>query len=554
MFLFMEFRMKAVLLILWMALGIVTTPARAGFDEGAVAFNNKDYATAFREFQAVAQQGDSRGQNGLGVLFENGWGVRKDIKAAIQWYGLAAAQGSAISQFNLAIINENGNGITQNFQEAMRLYRLSAEQGFAMPKFNIGYMYEIGRGVPKDLSEAARWYRIAADQGLGRAQKRLGYFYATGQGVPLDRREGARWYRLAADQGDAEAQYRLGAHYDQGQGVPKDTTEARKWYQLAANQGYEAAQKALASAAQRVEERSSDSGDVTSNSDPGKKELQTRNDQPDRTSPAYRAASSDRWPMSRIVAALKAAAERGDPEGQAAYGRLFKSGEGVPKDFRQSLYWEKKAAEQGLASAQASLGTLYYYGHSSEGIEKNRAEALSWFGKAAQGGYDHAQYMFGVMLADGDGIEKDLRKAVYWLEKAAAQDNSDATLKLQKLRTESSGVGLGAQSTNNDIESLRKRAQQGEPEAQRKLGDKLYSGKGLPKDQATGIEWLRKALPFYIRKAEQGFTEYQYELGNMLWHINRGPHPECFIWYKMAAAQGHIKSISALEESPEILR
>ena len=209
--------MKTVLFILWLAFGTLAMPAHAGYEEGAIAFNDKVYTIAYREFLAPAKQGDSRAQNALGVLHENGWGVPKDLRAAFEWYVLAANQGSAMAQFNLAGMYKAGKGVDLNLQEAFRLYRLSAEQG------------------------------------LVGAQRNLGFFYVTGQGVLQNHQEAVRWYRLAADQGDAEAQYRLGLQYHQGHGAPRDIAEARKWYQLAVRQGHNDAKKWLLVAEQQLE-------------------------------------------------------------------------------------------------------------------------------------------------------------------------------------------------------------------------------------------------------------------------------------------------------------
>ncbi len=132
--------MRTVLFILSIAFGLLALPVLAGYDEGAAAFNSKDYAKAFGEFRVLAEQGDAQGQNGLGVLYENGWGVPKDERTAATWYNLAAKQGAAIAQHNLASMYENGKGVPQDYQEALRLYRLSAEQGFATPTFRLGYM------------------------------------------------------------------------------------------------------------------------------------------------------------------------------------------------------------------------------------------------------------------------------------------------------------------------------------------------------------------------------------------------------------------------------
>jgi TPR repeat protein len=47
--------------------------------------------------------------------------------------------------------------------------------------------------------------------------------------------------------------------------------------------------------------------------------------------------------------------------------------------------WYRKAAEQGHAAAQCSLGLMYVYGY-GQGVVKDESEAVKWFRKAAENG------------------------------------------------------------------------------------------------------------------------------------------------------------------------
>ena len=49
----------------------------------------------------------------------------------------------------------------------------------------------------------------------------------------------------------------------------------------------------------------------------------------------------------------------------------------------------RQAAEQGVASAQTSLGLMYFHG---EGVPEDMREAARWFRKAAEQGVATAQY------------------------------------------------------------------------------------------------------------------------------------------------------------------
>jgi TPR repeat protein len=62
-----------------------------------------------------------------------------------------------------------------------------------------------GEGVAQDMTEGAKWIRKSADQGWAEAQYVLGICYNHGIGVAKDLVEAAKWWRKAADQGNAEA-------------------------------------------------------------------------------------------------------------------------------------------------------------------------------------------------------------------------------------------------------------------------------------------------------------------------------------------------------------
>jgi hypothetical protein len=64
---------------------------------------------------------------------------------------------------------------------------------------------------------------------------------------------------------------------------------------------------------------------------------------------------------------------------------LCDNGAGVPQDYAQAALWYRKAAEQGDAEAQWSLGGLYLGGH---GVPRDYAEAYFWYALAAAGEQD----------------------------------------------------------------------------------------------------------------------------------------------------------------------
>lgn len=85
--------LAALLLATWAVAVLAGPKPEADRNDGIGAYYEEDYARAFKEFRALAEQGDAGGQFGLGVLYGNGKGVPQDYVQAHMWLNLAAAQG-----------------------------------------------------------------------------------------------------------------------------------------------------------------------------------------------------------------------------------------------------------------------------------------------------------------------------------------------------------------------------------------------------------------------------------------------------------------------------
>ena len=85
-----------------------------------------------------------------------------------------------------------------------------------------------------------------------------------------------------------------------------------------------------------------------------------------------------------------------------------------------------------------------------------------------------------------------------------------------------------------ELEALETAAEQGDTEAQYKLGALYDYGKGVPEDDAKAVYWYRKA-------AEQGSVAGQHYLGLMYAKGEGIPedHVQAYAWFSVAAAQGY---------------
>ena len=112
-------------------------------------------------------------------------------------------------------------------------------------------------------------------------------------------------------------------------------------------------------------------------------------------------------------------ARRGIVAAQHNVAVIYDSGgRGVPRDEVEAVRWYHHAAEQGSASAQNNLGTMYFAGR---GTPQDLAEAARWWRSAAEQGHAAAQFNLGRSLLYGSGVSEDLVEAYMWFSLAAAR-------------------------------------------------------------------------------------------------------------------------------------
>lgn len=110
----------------------------AQFDLADEYYQQGNHAKAFEWYTKAAHQGHAGAQNNLGVMYDNGHGVRQDYQKAIEWYTKAAHQGIVGAQYNLGVMYYKGKGVSQDYHKAYEWYTKAANQG------NVGAQYYLG--------------------------------------------------------------------------------------------------------------------------------------------------------------------------------------------------------------------------------------------------------------------------------------------------------------------------------------------------------------------------------------------------------------------------
>ncbi len=66
-----------------------------------VAYNRGDYVPAMKLIRPLAQTGNAKAQNLLGVMYHKGEGVARSSARAFMWFSLAAKKGDASAKASL---------------------------------------------------------------------------------------------------------------------------------------------------------------------------------------------------------------------------------------------------------------------------------------------------------------------------------------------------------------------------------------------------------------------------------------------------------------------
>lgn len=172
----------------------------------------------------------------------------------------------------------------------------------------------------------------------------------------------------------------------------------------------------------------------------------------------------------------------------------------------------RHSAEQGYGLSMCALGEAYLE-------EQDYAQAVLWLEKAVEKKEPKVYYLLGNCYENGYGVERDVRRACEFYSLAG----NDAQARKAMLRLAESGNAF----------------------AQLKLGISLFhsdaQGEEEEQENRQAAVWLQKA-------AEQGDAEAQYRLGRL--HYETGREPDSLQtavqWFEKSAEQNYLDGLRNL--------
>lgn len=284
-----------------------------------------------------------------------------------------------------------------------------------------------------------------ARSGDAAAQLALGKLYLFGgASLPQNMPTALHWLCRAATQGVDEAWQLIGANIPFEVAQPA-RAQALQWFVLAAQAGIPAAVRVLAQlrrvdpspAAAAGQPRQGAASAVIPQRAPSAPSPEVPASVPE----AWRAMEAEQDANQDELLRLRTlAAQGGDRDAQLALGlhlaRMNSEGDRVEStsgtvNFKRALRWLAQAGEQGLADAWFAMSRIYIR---PEFSQRSASEAQACLERAADMGHSGAQLECGIHAWRARrGAEDNDVRAVFWLQKAAAQGSAEAQQALDRI-------------------------------------------------------------------------------------------------------------------------
>lgn len=162
----------------------------------------KDYAAAHAIYLSLANQNDAKACYNLGLMYQDGDGVAKNMDEAVKWYTKSAELNYKEAQYTLASLVFQRQIQSISYPQAVTYYEQAAKQGHVKSQLNLGMLYLRGDVIAQDMPAAVQWLNLAASNNNSEAQGYLADLYQQGAGVEQDTVKAAMWLMLATQNED----------------------------------------------------------------------------------------------------------------------------------------------------------------------------------------------------------------------------------------------------------------------------------------------------------------------------------------------------------------
>lgn len=117
----------------------------ASYVLGCMHYYDEDFENALKYFLLAASQGDDEALCKVGIMYEMGQGVDKNLKEAFSYYLRGSQRGSYACTFHLALFYLRGISVEMNIKKGLALLHEAADHGYEPAIYNLALIYYYGQ-------------------------------------------------------------------------------------------------------------------------------------------------------------------------------------------------------------------------------------------------------------------------------------------------------------------------------------------------------------------------------------------------------------------------
>lgn len=378
---------------------ILSLPVYANKDQ------DKEFQTYLNGYYAIEEYSEGESQYHLSLKYADD---KEKKSESIELLKLAAKNGFPEAQYRLAIYLSKQ---TENNKEWLNLLSLAADKDHI--KAHLLYLSNAEKLAPQALQQLIESIEAQSD-----FESRYQLVLLLKDQPDRATEEIISLLNEAARGGHVAAQYELGLALNE-----ENTEESGYWLKQSAKAGNVKAQLALGHHFHRLNSLSNyrDRGLLNlttlwfeNAAQAGDAKAQYE------LSQLYRYHHDDKgladvWPL------VEKSAKQGYPDAEYELGERYSDLLRGEKNESKAFYWYKKAADQGHIKAKVVIGHNYFFDSSTN--KKNPELGLKLLKQAADQGDTEAMTLIGREYYYEHALPRDVDKAIYWLEKAIANEN-----------------------------------------------------------------------------------------------------------------------------------
>lgn len=535
-------RVNIASLFFLMLVGCATS---SGYPRDALdAFENGNY-TAAREAYVSYLNGRADEQwiglanYDLGRIYFYGLQVEPDPAKAAAYFEKVDGENTPQAKHFLADLYLHGRGVEKNTALAVQLYQDAAYKhasNYSNAIADLAILYWDGRYLAEDRAKTLaivqklgtwapgtsyRSYDIPMEKKI-QSLAGFPYFHAQVElnGENLGALTQSSAELMAIPEKEAEAQYQIGLRYLELESFPKHLTRAEDWIKRSARQEFAPAQFLYAKLKFNGQFSSPSAYNYT-----WIEYLQSAAEQKNTHALRMLATLYASCEQPEILN-LKNISDKGLDSWQTYCRKQHYDDESFD-GLEKALALLRQATEQGDTSVVREIANLLTYTE-FKGAEKQ----FDWYQWAAEQGYQGANIIIGTLYLNQKQPESD-RKAWFWLEQAARQDDRYAIGQVITMRAK--GVGV-KQSWKEVIFWLKKLDSLGDEGAAFALGNIYLAGQGeMSPNKQQAVYWYEKAV-------KNGDDRAILALADLYLYPPKGiesNYPEGIKWLQLGAYRGN---------------